>query len=235
MIEAEWWEYDAPGELIDAVAGDVAFIIESALDARGKALVALPYEALAIPILEALAEAKLDWRHVTIIPTDDRIVPLDDGRSGVAKLARIFLPKKARVIPIISEAAADYRMAGQAADARLADLGWPPDLVWLGVTADGATASILPGPDLEEAITGQRDHRAIGLHPDPMPSDAAVDRVTLSRAGILSARTLMIVLNGKAKRELLERAIADGAKSQTPIGRVLAGAELPVDIHWLDA
>ena len=35
MIEAEWWEYDTLDELADAVAGDVGFIIESALDARG--------------------------------------------------------------------------------------------------------------------------------------------------------------------------------------------------------
>ena len=42
MIEAEWWEYDDEAEFAEAVAGDVAFIIESALDARGQALVAFP-------------------------------------------------------------------------------------------------------------------------------------------------------------------------------------------------
>ena len=34
MIEAEWWDYDSLDEMADAVAGDVGFIIESALDAR---------------------------------------------------------------------------------------------------------------------------------------------------------------------------------------------------------
>ena len=42
MIEAEWWDYDTADEMAGAVAGDVGFIIESALDARGEALVALP-------------------------------------------------------------------------------------------------------------------------------------------------------------------------------------------------
>jgi 6-phosphogluconolactonase len=41
-IEAEWWDYDDTDELADAVAGDVGFIIDSALDARGQALIALP-------------------------------------------------------------------------------------------------------------------------------------------------------------------------------------------------
>ncbi|MDB5716026.1 MAG: 6-phosphogluconolactonase, partial [Sphingomonadales bacterium] len=41
-IEAEWWDYDSAEELAEAVAGDVGFIIDSALEARGSALIALP-------------------------------------------------------------------------------------------------------------------------------------------------------------------------------------------------
>ncbi|MEO8141906.1 MAG: 6-phosphogluconolactonase, partial [Sphingomicrobium sp.] len=41
MIEAEWWDYETLDELAEAVAGDVGFIVESALDARGSALIAL--------------------------------------------------------------------------------------------------------------------------------------------------------------------------------------------------
>ena len=48
MIEAEWWEYDSLDELADAVADDVGFIIESAIDARNASLVALPGGAGAI-------------------------------------------------------------------------------------------------------------------------------------------------------------------------------------------
>jgi 6-phosphogluconolactonase len=31
---------------------------------------------------------------------------------------------------------------------------------------------------------------------------------------------------------VLEQAIADGQSSRVPIGRVLAEAEQPIDIHW---
>ena len=57
-------------------------------------------------------------------------------------------------------------------------------------------------------------------------------RVTLTRAAILSARTVLITITGDEKRELLEQAIADGQSSKLPIGRVLAEAEQPIDIHW---
>ena len=68
--------------------------------------------------------------------------------------------------------------------------------------------------------------------PDPMPADAPVARVTLTRAAILSARTILIAITGQAKRDLLEQAIKDGASSKLPIGRVLAECDQPIDIHW---
>jgi len=232
MIEAEWWDYEDAEELAEAVAGDIGFIVESALDARGQCLLALPGGQTPIPIYEKLAKARIDWKKVMIVPTDDRIVAMTDPLSNAAMLARIFLPKGARVIPFISDKAPDHKAAGRAADARLQELPWPPDLVWLGMGNDGHTASIFAGPDLDEALDAPKARRAVGVLPDPLPAEAPVARVTLTRAAILSARTLTVVVTGKDKKKLLERAIKDGAGSPLPIGRVLADAEQAIDIHW---
>ena len=231
MIEAEWWEYDGADEMAQAVAGDVAFIIESALDARGSSLIALPGGDTPKAIFKALAATKLPWKQVTIIPTDERLVAMDDERSNIRGIAQTFLPAGARVIPIAADIP-DYRLAGNSADARLQDLSWPPDLVWLGVGADGHTASLFAGPDLQDALDAPKARRAVGVMPDPRPEDAPVARVTLTRAAILSARTVLITLTGADKREMLEQAIEDGQSSKVPIGRVLAEAEQPIDIHW---
>ena len=169
---------------------------------------------------------------MTIIPTDDRLVPMTDPLSNAAMIAKLFLPRGARVLPVTTDKAADHRMAGKAADARLQELHWPPDLVWLGVGADGHTASIFAGPDLDEALNSPKARRAVGVLPDPLPPEAPVARVTLTKGAILSARTVMLVLTGKDKKKLLERAIKDGASSSVPIGRVLADAEQAIDIHW---
>jgi len=231
MIEAEWWEYDSVDEMADAVAGDVGFIIESAVDARNASLVAFPGGTGAQPIFQALAAKKLPWKQLTIIPTDERLVPMDDERSNVRRIAKTFLPNGARVIPIAAEIA-DYKLAGNSADARLQDLPWPPDLVWLGMGEDGHTASLFAGPDLQNALDAPKARRAVGVMPDPMPEDAPVARVTLTRAAILSARTILITITGDKKRELLEGAIEDGQSSKLPIGRLLAEVEQPIDIHW---
>jgi len=231
-IEAEWWDYDDTDELAEAIAGDIGFIIDSALDARGSALIALPGGKTPAPALDLLAAQKRRWKDVTIIPTDDRIVEVTSELSNVAMLAKKFLPLGARVIPLTGGAAvADYKMSGKAADARLADLPFPLDLVWLGMGADGHTASIFPGPDLDEALNGPKERRALGVMPDPMPKDAPMARVTLSKAAILSARSLTISITGAEKRAVLERAIAEGVGSKLPIGRILGDSDLAVDIH----
>ena len=227
MIEAEWWDYDSPDEMAEAVAGDVGFIVESALDARGAALVALPGSDSAKAIFPTLAAAKLQWKRVTIIPTDDYLVGVDNEQSKARAIAQAFLPTGARVFPIAT-VLDDYSQAGNAADARLQDLPWPPDLVWLSVGDDGSVAGIAAGPDLQGALDAPKARRAIGV----MPEGASTASVTLSRAALLSARTILITLRGQEKRELLEGAIADGHSSRLPVGRVLAEAEQPIDIHW---
>lgn len=230
--EIEWWEYDDAAEMAAAVAGDIGFIIESAIEARGAAVIALAGGKTPVPIYEKLSAAKLDWKRVTIVPGDERIVPLGDPLSNVTILAKFFLPKGARVMPIVPNAIADYKAAGRSADALMQDLHWPLDLCLLGVGSDGHTASIFPGPDFDEALNGPKERRALGVMPDPMPPEAPVPRVTLSLAAITAARALVIAVRGDDKRTVIETAINQGKSSTYPIGRALAGTELPVDIHW---
>jgi 6-phosphogluconolactonase len=61
MIEAEWWEYEGIDELAAEVAGDVAFIIGSAVEARDASLVAVPGGSTGPKVYRALAKQKLPW------------------------------------------------------------------------------------------------------------------------------------------------------------------------------
>ncbi len=224
--QLEWWDFDDKAEMVDAVAGDIAFIIESALDARGEALLALPVSDDAMPVLEALAEKQIKWKYVTIIPTDDYLVPVDDPRSHVKTLAQLFLTRGARVLPIATENE-DYHLAGGAADARLQDTKWPPDLIWLGMGEDGSTAGLVESADLEEALDGHKEKRAVGI----MPDNGDTPLVTVTKAAICEARTVLVLLNGAGSQMFLEQAISEGASSMAPIGRVFADLSVPVDIY----
>lgn len=233
MDEIEWWDFETAAEMAEQVAGDIGFVIDSAIEAHGGARIAVPGGRTPDIAYQQLLKKKIDWSKVTLVPTDDRLVGLDDDLSNYRKLEALFAPKGATVISLIDEAALeDYREAGRLADARLALLEWPLDLVWLGMGEDGHTAAMFPGPDLDRAVAGPKERRAVGVRPDPMPAAAPVERVTLTGAALASARTMMIVISGARKKAVLEEAIKEGPLSSKPIGRVLAEADVPIDIFW---
>jgi 6-phosphogluconolactonase len=233
MTEIEWWEFDSAAELAEQAAGDIAFVIESALEAHGGARLALPGSATIDLIAKQLLRKKLDWSKVTVVPTDDRLVALDDPLSQFRRLEALFAGCGAELVSLVDEAAlGDYSEAGRLADARLARLDGPLDLVCLLMDENGDVAGLLPGPDLERALSGPRERRAVGVRSDPASGQPAADRVTLTAAALSSARAVMVVLHGDENKQRLERAIEDGPLSTSAAGRLLAELETPIDIFW---
>lgn len=234
MDEIEWWEFGSADEMAEQVAGDICFVIESAVEAHGGARLAVPGGKTPDVVYKALLRNNaIDWSRVTLIPTDDRLVGLDDPLSNHAKLHGFFGESGANIVSLVDEAAlGDYREAGRLADERLKLLEWPLDLVWLGMGADGHTASIFPGPDLDRAISAPRERRAVGVRPDPLPPEAPVDRVTLTGSALSSARAVMVTITGAEKRQVLEEALKEGPLSSKPIGRVIAEMDADIDIFW---
>jgi 6-phosphogluconolactonase len=215
MDEIEWWEFDTPAELAEQAVGDIGFVIDSAVEAHGGARIALPGRDGPQELYRALLASKgIDWSKVTLLPTHER----KNGANGQA-LQALFGPKGAEIVSLGGEGAED---AGRAVDARLADMRWPLDLVLLTVGADGQAAGIVPGPEMDAAVSGPKGRRAVG----------SGGGVTLTAAAIASARAVMLVLSGPEQRELVERAIKDGPLSALPIGRVLADIDTSVDIFW---
>lgn len=231
-VNATWISHAAADEMADAVATHVGNVVAAALEARGAALLALPGGKSHEHIFERLRRHNIDWSRTTLMLTDDRVVPSDHRLSNAAILKRHFGRTTARLVPLIAEATVPCREAGQLADAALRGLPWPPDLVWLGIGVDGQTASILEGPDFQGAVDTWSARRAIGIQPDPLPPEAPVARVTLTCRALRSAKRLLLTLSGMAKREVLEDALAGGARPTSAIGHVLAGYRMPIEIHW---
>jgi len=234
MTELVWHEHADAAAMAAAAAAAFAAVARDAVQARGHALLALPGGSTPIATIKAFADAALDWPKLVIIPGDDRLVDIASPLSNAGMLARLLGATGARLVPLAG-AEGDPARAGREADALLADLPWPPDLVALGIGQDGHTASLLPGPDLEAALTRDPAIRAIGVRPDPLPAEAPVPRVTLTAGALRAGRTLMVLIAGAAKRRVLEQAMAEGAASAFPIGRALAGLDRPIHVHWRPA
>ncbi|MEW4447418.1 6-phosphogluconolactonase [Qipengyuania sp. JC766] len=227
MMPDGWHEFADGRAMAVACAKSVADAIDRALQSHGDALLAFPGGSTPVEAFEILAEEPVDWERVTILPGDDRLVGWDDPLSNFAQLRGFFAKTGANLLPLFDGETEQVQAARQANEA-LARFDRPLDLVWLGVGGDGHTASIFPGPDYAEALA--TTETTLVVRPDPLPPEAPVARITLSPAAIRSAGHRMISLRGPAKREVLLKALADGDRSEFPVGRVMNDTD--ADFYW---
>jgi len=159
---------------------------------------------------EALAKVDYPWKRLEVFFGDERCVPPDhpDSNFGMAREA-LLSRVPARVHPMTAcDAAAHEAELGSV-------LGSPPalDLVFLGLGADGHTASLFPGdPALEE--------RSRWVARVERPDHA---RLTLTLPVLSAARVACFLVSGREKRDRV-RDLLDGA--DIPAARVAAGRVL---------
>ncbi len=233
MAQPNWRDFDDARQMDAAAAAHVAAVILAALDARGRACLAVPGGKTPVPIFELLTQdRRIDWERVVLLPTDDRLVALVDDLSNLHLIRSLLGSTGAKIVPLTSAAALDPVAAADYAEQVLRALDWPLDLLWLGMGSDGHTGSILPGPDFDRAVVEGGDRLAVAVTPDPLPPEAPVARVTLTRHAMTRTRSAMLTITGAAKRAVAERAIADGVRSTTAIGLVLGSMTAPVELFW---
>ena len=216
-------DFATGAELAPAFADWTAELLGAAIAARGMALLVVSGGSTPLGFFEALSTRDIDWSRVAVTLADERRVADDHPRSN-ARMVRAALLKNAAAAAPFSPLA-DSRVTPEqelaAAQARIAALPLPADLVVLGMGDDGHTASWFPGAQgLAEAI----DPAARALVAPISAPGAPEPRLTLTGRVILRARALALQIEGPGKAATLARALADGAIEDMPIRAVLRQA-----------
>lgn len=190
---------------VESIADHVGAIITR----PGNHWLAVPGGKTPLPIFEILSRRTLPWGMVSLMLTDDRIVPQNHPASNQGKLEAAFDATPAHVAKL--EVGSCLPLF---------------DLVWLGMGADGHIASLFPNMEPNAAGTPA----IICARPNPLPAEAPFERLTLNLAALTQAKEIMLVVRGCDKKRVLDEAIA--GDNDLPIARLFAAARCPINIFW---
>lgn len=216
MIEAERI-FDARETLAETLARDVAEELGRAIEAKGKATLAVSGGTTPKLFFEKLSEADLAWSRVTVTLVDERQVPETSERSN-ARLVRQHLLKNkaaaARFVPLYGNAEAEKAASF--------------DVAVLGMGNDGHTASFFPGGDrLAQALDSDSSHRLIEIK----APGADEPRLTFTLPVLEAAGRLKLHIEGAEKKKVLDQALAEGPEADMPVRAVLRSAT-PLTLYW---
>jgi len=216
LIEAERI-FEAREALAATLARDVAEELERAIEAKGRATLAVSGGTTPKLFFEKLSEIDIPWARVSVTLVDERQVPETSERSN-ARLVRTHLLRNraaaARFVPLVDNPDAE----------RIPSF----DVAVLGMGNDGHTASFFPGGDsLAEAIDADTKKRLIAI----TAPGAGEPRLTFTLPVLEQAGRLALHIEGAEKKQVLKQALADGPEEDMPV-RALLRSAAPVTLYW---
>ncbi|QNH21693.1 6-phosphogluconolactonase [Xanthomonas sp. GW] len=209
--------YDDPDEWIDAAAAEIGDALRADIELRGNARLLLSGGTTPAPVYQALAELPLDWSKLEVGLVDERWLSPQDSDSNAYLVRQSFLERAegARFEPLVrvgkplQDCVHAANLHAQHAPAAC--------MAVLGMGGDGHTASLFPGAtDLNKALANPLPYAALDATGCPGANTWPL-RITLTPAGLAPIGQRMLLLRGKQKLDVLERALAGSDPHEFPI------------------
>ncbi len=223
-------------DMVAALEVECIAALNQAIEERGEATFMVSGGSTPEPLYKSLSNVDLDWESVYIALVDERWVNFDHDKSNEAFTVKHLIQNKAAVANLIGmKNTADSAQEGLAdCEAAYQQLAQPFDITILGMGSDGHTASLFPHANgLEPALNPDSPElcAAITAHESEV-TGAITERMTLSLAGLLRSKTLVLLITGDEKLAVLRKAQAGTDVAEMPIRAVLQQDRVPVVVYW---
>ena len=175
--------------------------IEALLQAKGIVHIALPGGSTPMPILNLLANEKLDWARVCFYQTDERIIPIDNKENNYSSLNDVFFSHiKALSLPMYT----GEHSPEQSCESYINELEKLEnhnnipcfDLIVLGMGEDGHIASLFPN-----AALLAEPNKLVAIDQEKRNG---MSRMTLCFPVLLNALETVLLIRGSNKIKLIE-------------------------------
>jgi 6-phosphogluconolactonase len=185
-------------------------------------------------LYEQLARADLPWQRITPALVDERRVPVTDPASNEGMLRTIFTHNAGFLARLqgMHSAHPDAATAQADCEARYASLPLPWSFGLLGMGNDGHTASLFPGAaGLQQGLSGEHLCQAISAQSSGV-TGVHTERLTLTLAGLLRAKRLLLYFTGQDKWQVYQDALHCHDVSTLPVAAVLQQSRTPVHVFY---
>jgi 6-phosphogluconolactonase len=238
MIPPHVEVFEDLGRLSEAAAERFVEVVQTAKSAGRPAVVAVSGGGTPKAMFKLLAQPawadRVDWQNVHVFWADERLVPADDPESNYGSACQALFDHvpvpRSNLHRVVGEASPEAALAQCLADlAAVAGLQpavepaeqpaprWPIfDLVFLGMGADGHTASLFPGPIPPEDQTTPA--RCVTAHYEDRPAH----RITLTPAVFNDALEIVFLATGANKASVLASVLRGPHRPELlPVQRIL--------------
>ena len=211
-------EFGSREEASSALADELEQVLRASLQDDAEASLVVSGGTSPRSLFHHLSRRDLAWDRVWIIPSDERMVPLDHPDRNEAMIRRELLRDRARAAGLVS-----LLVSGPLPGSLLGQF----DAVVLGMGEDGHTASLFPdSPDLQAALASEKV-----LYRLDVPRLSA-DRITLTPHALLHSGKLYLLFFGEDKRRVFDAAMAHGEVAEYPVRFLLQQDKVPVTVYW---
>ena len=210
---------------MQSLASTVEVELSNAIKNRGLATFVIPGGTTPKPFFNIIRDSDIEWEKITIFPTDERWVSMENSRSNARLIQRELLTgraSKANFVTLYKK----NKTLDQGASLLAENISnyLPIDVLVLGMGVDMHTASLFPGsPGLALA----QSMNAAEVVPVTPLDNSLEPRVTLSARVLEKAVNTHVLIIGLEKKNAVKEA-EKREPASAPISQFLPNAT----VHW---
>lgn len=225
-----FYNFETKESLISKLSKRIASYLEKSINENGKASLLVSGGSTPKPLFEKLSKIDISWDKVIISLVDERWVSSEHKDSNELLVKSNLLQnfaKKAKFVGMYLDGK-DASEADEECSKIYKNSVYPFDVIILGMGGDAHTASLFPENErLNEAYNLENENLCISIKPTTAPHK----RMSLTLKAILSAKHIILHIEGEEKLKVYEEAISLDDKYKMPIASVLNQEIKEVEVY----